>query len=162
MIAIRDGEPGTHWRNLTPDTWYQWVVYPGCCPVCLDLDGKLVSGDFPADLHPNCRCRRVPVRPGEWAPRPFQSFRAKVLAVRPSVWRVELLGISNLRLVKAGLATLEDLVAEDRVRDFAEVVRRRKLFDVAQLVAAGVPSGLAARAVATAKAAAAAAVKSGR
>ena len=56
MIRTIDGEPGTYWRNLTPDTSFQWEVFPGCCEVCLRLDRQLVSADFPRELHPNCRC----------------------------------------------------------------------------------------------------------
>jgi hypothetical protein len=161
MIRTIDGEPGTYWRNLTPDIWFQWEVFPDCCEVCLRLDRQLVPADFPAELHPNCRCTRTPIGPLERAPRPFRSFKEKALAVRPSEWRVELFGLSNLRLVKAGLVAMDDLLAEDRIRDFAEVVRRKKL-TVDQLVSAGVGPGLAERAVAMARAAAAAAVPAGR
>jgi hypothetical protein len=160
VIRTIDGEPGTHWVNFTADTWFQWNVWPGCCAVCLRLDGQLVSADFPQDLHPHCRCTRTPVGPLERAPRPFRSFREKALAVRPLVWRVELFGLMNLKLVKAGLVELDDLLAGDRVRDFGEVVRRQKL-TVEQLVAGGWSPRAAEGIVHRAKAAAAA-VPAGR
>jgi hypothetical protein len=63
-------------------------------------------------------------------------------------------------LVKAGLVELEDLLAEDGVRDFGEVIRRKKL-TVEQLVAGGRTLRTAEGIVARAKAAAAAAEPAG-
>jgi hypothetical protein len=161
MIRTIDGEPGEFLWNFTPDIWFQWNVWPGCCEVCLRLDGQLVSADFPEELHPHCRCTRTPVGPLEQAPRPCRSFRQKALAVRPSEWRVELFGVGNLKLVRAGLVTMDDLLADDRVRNFVEVVRRQKL-TVDQLVAAGIGRGLAEHAVAAAASGRAAAVPAGK
>ena len=124
MIRTIDGEPGTYWRNLTPDIYFQWEVFPGCCEVCLRLDRQIVSG-LPPRAAP-----ALPVHPdaGRHAgagAAAVPELQSEALAVRPSEWRVELFGLSNLRLVKAGLVEMDDLLAEDRVRDFAEVVRRR-------------------------------------
>jgi hypothetical protein len=63
----------------------------------------------------------------------------------PPAARAELVGVNNLRLLRAGLVTWDDPAGDDRVRDFAETVRSRQL-SVDQLVAAGIPRGLAVRA----------------
>src|SRR5690349_20213507 len=117
MILTRDGVPGEHWFNLTADVWWQWTVAPGCCELCLRLDAQLVR-DLKPPLHPRCRCEVTGVRPLEWAPRPFRSFQEKVLSIRGQ-WRVDLLGVSNLLLVKAGLVRLDELIAGERILDLA-------------------------------------------
>jgi hypothetical protein len=156
MILTRDGVPGEHWFNLTAEVWFQWEVAPGCCELCLRLDSQMVR-DLRPPLHEHCRCQVARVRPLEWSPRPFRSFREKALSIR-GAWRVDLFGLSNLLLVKAGVVTLDDLIAGDRILDFAEVVQRKKL-EVDQLVAARIHPAHAARAVAVARRRMAAAAK---
>ena len=154
--AVKDGEPGEVPFNLTSDVWFQWTVAPGCCELCLRLDSQLVRGLKPP-LHPHCRCEVVRVPPHTPAPRPFRSFREKVLSVR-SAWLVELLGVGRSVLVKAGLVKLEELIEGDRLLDLAEIAGKKKL-SVDQLVAAGVNPPVARKAVALARIRAAAAGK---
>src|SRR5262249_6174698 len=148
MILTRDGVPGEHWFNLTAEVWFQWEVFPGCCELCLRLDSQMVR-DLRPPLHQNCRCRVEPVRPLARAPRPFRSFREKALSIR-GAWRVDLFGLSNLLLGKAGVVAMDGLIAGDRILAFAEVVQRKKL-EVDPLVAARIPPAHAARAVAVSR-----------
>ena len=46
----------------------KWITGAGCCPLCDDLDGKIVplAGNFPGGkkgppLHPHCRCDIAPI-----------------------------------------------------------------------------------------------------
>jgi hypothetical protein len=158
MILTRDGVPGEHWFNLTPEIWWQWTVAPGCCELCLRLDAQMVRKLKPP-LHPRCRCEVVPVEPLHWAPRPFVAFRDKVVQAVCRKWGAGLFSRSVLRVVQGKLATLEEVIEGERILDLAEVVGKKKL-GAEQLVAAGVNPSVARRAVHLAKIRAAAASKS--
>lgn len=157
MILTRDGVPGEHWWNLTPDVWWQWTVAPGCCELCLRLDAQMVR-DLKPPLHPRCRCQVERVRPWEWAPRPFATFRDKVYQAIRGGWGADLFSLSTFLVVKAGLAKLDELIEGERILDLAEVVGKKKL-SVDQLVAAGLNPPVASKAVALAKVRAAAKAK---
>jgi hypothetical protein len=157
MIATKDGVPGEHWFNLTPDVWWQWTVAPGCGELCLRLDAQMVR-DLKPPLHPKCKCTVERVGPLHWAPRPFATFREKVrLAIRRG-WGADLFSLSSFLVVKAGLVKLDELIAGERILDLAEVVGKKKL-TVDQLVAAGINPPVASKAVGLARVRAAAAAK---
>ena len=157
MILTRDGVPGEHWFNLTPDVWWQWTVAPGCCELCLRLDAQMVRHLKPP-LHPRCRCTVERVEPLHWAPRPFVAFRDKVVQAVRRKWGADLFSPSVLRVVHGKLATLEEVIAGEWILDLAEVVGKKKL-GAEQLVAVGVNPSVARRAVNLAKIRAAAASK---
>jgi hypothetical protein len=157
MILTRDGVPGEHWFNLTPEIWWQWSVAPGCCELCLRLDAQMVRNLKPP-LHPRCKCTVDRVEPLHWSPRPFATFREKVrLAIRRG-WGADLFSLSAVLVVRAGLVTLDELIEGERILDLAEVVGKKKL-SVDQLVAAGIHPPVASKAVSLAKVRAAAAAK---
>lgn len=148
--GLRPGRPGERWRNMTSDTWWQLVSsLRAPCHVCLRLHGQLSPRPWPIPLHPHCECEQLAVRPGELAPiearTPVQTVRRLSAAAREG-----LLGADVMRLVGAGLVTLEDVVGTDEtgwlLLAFTELVRRHRL-SVDQLVAAGVGEAAARRAV---------------
>ena len=66
------GPPGTRWRNLTDDTWYQLVgSLRKPCAACLRLHGRVSPRPWPLPLHPHCECEQWEVAPGAEAPLLF-------------------------------------------------------------------------------------------
>jgi hypothetical protein len=143
------GRAGERWRNMTDDTWYQWVsslLKP--CAVCLRRHGRLFPR-LPERPHPNCQCDFLAVPPGREAPIEFRSAGELAAAMPvgghdPSGAR--LVGALNWLIRSAGLVSWEDLFDEaGDPRDFDDVVRRKGV-TLEQLRRAGVAEGVARRA----------------
>ena len=66
------GPPGTRWRNMTDDTWYQLVSsLRKPCAACLRLHGRVSPRPWPLPLHPHCECEQWEIAPGAEAPLVF-------------------------------------------------------------------------------------------
>jgi GNAT superfamily N-acetyltransferase len=77
-------------------------------------------------MHYGCRCIQREIEPGEKAPFDFVNYR-ELLKNMPHDQQVAAMGASNYKLLESGLVNWEDIVTENRVRDFREVVARNKL-----------------------------------
>ncbi len=86
------------------------------CGVCLQYHLK-ISASWPIPIHYNCRCIQKLIKPGQEAPQPFCDYR-KLLDSFDDSQKTAAIGASNYRLLKSGLATWEDIVSPNRVRDF--------------------------------------------
>ena len=140
------GPPGTRWRNLTDDTWYQWVssLWKPCA-VLPRRHGRLFPR-LPKRPHPHCKCEFLEVRPG---PRPRSS------SAPPAAWRRRCRSAARSRSSarstgwsgRRAWCSWDDLFNEcGDPRDFDQVVKRKGL-TVAQLIKAGIAEGVARRAV---------------
>src|SRR6516164_5070153 len=87
-------------------------------------------------MHYGCRCIQREIEPGEKAPFDFVNYR-ELLAKMPHDQQVAAMGASNYKLLESGLVQWEDIVSENRVRDFREVVARKRL-TVKEMTAHGV------------------------
>jgi hypothetical protein len=140
------GRPGERWRNMTDDTWYQWVsslLKP--CAVCLRRHGRLFPR-LPERPHPHCQCDFLAVPPGREAPIEFRSA-GELAAAMPVGGQVELVGALDWLIRSAGLVSWDDLFdGNGDPRDFEDVVRRKGL-TLEQLLRAGIAEGVARRSV---------------
>jgi hypothetical protein len=144
---VYTGPAGTVFTNRTARVHWQFAAdLDRVCGDCLELHTWVRSQPWPIPTHRGCRCRSVPIGPGEDAPSPFVN-RRQLIEGWPYDRQAVAVGRPNLSLLRAGLASWDDLVTEDRVRELWEVVRRRGL-TLTQLRAAGVPRFQAQRAVA--------------
>ena len=143
---IISGEPGTVWRNDTDRVAYQFTAaLINTCGVCLQYHLK-IARNWPIPIHYNCRCIQTLIKPGQEAREPFVDYRKLLDAMAPEQ-QAAAIGASNYRLLKSGLASWEDIVSPNRVRDFREVVAKKKL-TVDQMVRHGVSRYQAERAYA--------------
>src|SRR5579885_3470214 len=121
--TIIAGEPGTTWKNDTDRPWYQFrASLINTCGVCLQYHLQLARF-WPIPLHPGCRCRQVPVKPGTVAPEPFADFRKILDGMAPSQ-QAAAIGRSCYRLLKAGIVPWDEIVTAARVRSLREIVSR--------------------------------------
>ena len=134
--VIISGDAGTTWQNDTGKARYQFVAAPiNTCGTCLQYHLK-IGINWPIPIHYNCRCHQILIPPGESAPHSFCDYR-ELLDKMSEADQAAAIGASNYRLLKSGLASWEDIVTKNRVRDFREVVARKKL-TVAEMVKHGV------------------------
>ncbi len=134
--VIISGEAGETWTNDTDRVRYQFIAaLNNTCGVCLQYHLK-ISAAWPIPIHYNCRCIQRQIKPGAKAPQPFCDYRKLLDAMNPAD-QAAAIGASNYRLLKSGLAKWEDIVTPNRVRDFREVVARKRLI-VDQMVKHGV------------------------
>ena len=133
---IISGDAGTTWQNDTGKARYQFVAaLINTCGVCLQYHLK-IGNNWPIPIHYNCRCIQILVKPGKSAPHPFCDYR-ELLDKMSEADQAAAIGASNYRLLKSGLANWDDIVTKNRVRDFREVVAKKKL-TVAEMVKHGV------------------------
>jgi hypothetical protein len=133
---IYSGDAGTRFTNETGRVLYQFIAaLQNTCGLCLQYHLK-ISAAWPIPMHYGCRCIQRMVKPGQQAQHEFCDYR-KLLDAMPEHDKAAAIGASNYRLLKSGLATWEDIVTPNRVRDFREVVAKKKL-TVKQMVAHGV------------------------
>jgi hypothetical protein len=134
--VIFNGEPGTRWVNDTSKVQFQFVAsLRNTCGACLQY--HLAIGPYwPIPIHPNCRCRQVPVAVGTDAPHPFVDFQ-KVLARMPHDQQVKAIGAANYKLLQAGVVSWREIVTQFRVRTLREVIALNKV-SVASALKAGV------------------------
>jgi hypothetical protein len=134
--VIISGDPGTRWTNDTPRVKYQFIAaLNNTCGVCLQYHLK-ISTAWPIPIHYGCRCIQRAIKPGGQALHDFCDYR-KLLDGMSEAEKTAAIGKSNYRLLKSGLATWDDIVTPSRVRDFREVVAKKKL-TVDQMVKHGV------------------------
>jgi hypothetical protein len=123
---IYDGEAGTRFTNETGKVLYQFIAaLNNTCGVCLQYHLK-ISAAWPIPIHYGCRCIQRMIKPGQQAQHDFCDYR-KLLDEMPEHDKAAAVGPSNYRLLKSGLAQWEDIVTPNRVRDFREVVAKKKL-----------------------------------
>lgn len=147
--GLSPGAPGAVWRNHTSWTWFQWVSsLRKPCRTCIRRHGRL----FPRSqgkAHPACQCSELPVPPGAAAPLAGAS-PATVFGRIPAPGQIDLVGQDVHRLYRAGLVKVTDLVGTPEhpwpLPTLAQLAASKRL-TAAQLVAAGVDAGAAARAV---------------
>lgn len=96
---------------------------------------------WPLGLHHGCRCRQVPVKPGQVAPHPFIDYQKEVKALAPDQ-QAAVMGRSLFRLWDKGVIRWEDAVTPSRVRSLQEVVGRQRL-SIKTLIKAGVRPDIA-------------------
>jgi hypothetical protein len=113
------------------------------CGVCLQYHTK-IGYRWPIPIHHGCQCIQRRVNPGERALLPFCDFRVLLDAMDQSQQDAAL-GDENRQLLRAGLATWEDIVTRNLVREFHEVMDQ-KCLTVDQMVARGVDRVIAERA----------------
>jgi hypothetical protein len=123
---IISGEAGKTWENNTERVRYQFIAaLQNTCGVCLQYHLK-IGNSWPIPIHYNCRCIARMIKPGAKAPYPFCNYR-ELLDGFDDSQKAAAIGASNYRLLKSGLATWEDIVTPNRVRDFREVVAKKRL-----------------------------------
>jgi hypothetical protein len=123
---IYSGDAGTRFTNDTGKVLYQFIAaLQNTCGVCLQYHLKISRG-WPIPIHYNCRCIQRLVKPGADAPHEFVDYR-KLLDGFDESQKTAAIGASNYRLLKSGLATWDDIVTPNRVRDFREVVAKKRL-----------------------------------
>ena len=133
---IISGDAGTVWQNDTGKAKYQFhCAFINTCGFCLQYHLK-ISANWPIPLHFQCKCGQTLISPGQKAPEPFCNYR-ELLDNMSDADKTAAIGASSYRLLKSGLATWEDIVTPNRVRDFREVVAKKKL-TVKQMVDHGV------------------------
>jgi hypothetical protein len=133
---IYSGDAGTRFTNETGRVLYQFIAaLQNTCGLCLQYHLK-ISAAWPIPMHWGCRCIQRMIKPGQEAPHEFCDYRA-LLDAMPEHDKAAAIGASNYRLLKSGLAKWEDIVTANRVRDFREVVAKKRL-TVKQMVAHGV------------------------
>jgi hypothetical protein len=133
---IYDGKAGTRFVNDTGKVLYQFIAsLHNTCALCLQYHLK-ISFAWPIPMHYGCRCIQREIEPGEKAPFDFANYR-ELLAKMPHDQQVAAMGASNYKLLESGLVQWEDIVSENRVRDFREVVARKRL-TVKEMTAHGV------------------------
>ena len=133
---IYSGDAGTRFTNETGRVLYQFIAaLNNTCGVCLQYHLK-ISAAWPIPMHYGCRCIQRMIKPGQQAQHDFVDYR-KLLDAMPEHDKAAAIGASNYRLLKSGLAKWEDIVTPNRVRDFREVVAKKKL-TVKQMVDHGV------------------------
>lgn len=124
---IISGDPGTTWTNDTERVYYQFIAaLNNTCGVCLQYHLKVSDGAWPIPIHYGCRCIQRQIKPGQTAGKPFCDYR-EVLDKMPQEEKRAAIGASNYKLLKSGLATWEDIITSSRVRDFREVVAKKRL-----------------------------------
>jgi hypothetical protein len=134
--VIISGDAGTVWTNDTERVRYQFIAaLNNTCGVCLQYHLK-ISASWPIPIHHNCRCIQRMIKPGQKAPHPFCDYRELLDQMSPAD-QAAAVGASCYRLLKAGVIKWEDVVTPNRVRDFREVVARKRL-TVDQMVRHGV------------------------
>lgn len=142
--VIINGDPGTTWTNDTEKARYQFIAaLQNTCGFCLQYHLK-ISAAWPIPMHYGCRCIQRAIKPGQDAPHPFCDYR-ELLDKMPQSEKAAAIGASNYKLLKSGLATWDDIVTPSRVRDFREVVAKKRL-TVDQMVKHGVKPAEADRA----------------
>jgi hypothetical protein len=133
---IYDGNAGTRFVNDTGKVLYQFIAsLHNTCALCLQYHLK-ISFAWPIPMHYGCRCIQREIEPGEKAPYDFVNYR-ELLKKMPHDQQVAAMGASNYKLLESGLVQWEDIVTENRVRDFREVVARKRL-TVKEMTAHGV------------------------
>ena len=142
--VIINGDPGTTWTNDTEKVRYQFIAsLNNTCGLCLQYHLK-ISAAWPIPIHYGCRCIQRAIKPGQTAQHPFCDYR-ELLDKMPQAEKRAAIGASNYKLLQSGLATWEDIVTPSRVRDFREVVAKKRL-TVDQMVKHGVKPAEAKRA----------------
>ncbi len=133
---IISGDPGTTWTNDTGKARYQFIcLMINTCGFCLQYHLK-ISQSWGIPLHFECHCMQRMIKPEQQAPYPFCDYRELLDKMPPDQQRAAI-GASSYKLLKSGLATWEDIVTPSRVRDFREVVAKKRL-TVDQMVKHGV------------------------
>jgi hypothetical protein len=133
---IFDGPAGTRYTNTTQQVLYQFIAsLVNTCGLCLQYHLK-ISRAWPIPMHYGCRCIQRAIKPGAEAPHEFTDYR-ELLRNMPHDQQVAAIGASNYAMLKSGLVKWEDIVTENRVRDFREVVANKRL-TVKELTSHGV------------------------
>ena len=124
---IISGDAGTTWTNDTEKVYYQFVCsLINTCGFCLQYHLKIAKPGR-SRCTSKCRCSAVQrSTPGQKAPEAVRDYRKLLDGMSPAD-QAAAIGASNYRLLKSGLATWEDIVTPNRVRDFREVVARKRL-----------------------------------
>ena len=89
------GRPGTRWRNMTDDIWYQLVSsLRKPCAACLRRHARISPRPWGIPFHPHCECEQLEVPPGALAPIEFRDAGGLAEAM-PVGGQVELVGALN-------------------------------------------------------------------
>jgi hypothetical protein len=134
-------DPGTRWVNPTSTTWYQLLSsLRRPCRACIVRHGAVSPRPWDIPFHPHCECAQLAVPPGKTAPIDGRTPAGVVRQITTG-GQEQLLDVDTVRIIQAGLVTLEDAVGADdwRILDFAALVAAHGLTR-AQLEDAGVPS----------------------
>lgn len=139
--VIYTGDPGTTWVNDTNRVQYQFICsFVNSCGICIQYSMQ-IGAPWPIPLHFSCRCQQRAIRVGAAAPNPFADFR-QIIDDLPPDQRGKVVGVSNLKLLDAGVVKWSDVVTGSRIRDLREVVDRHSL-SVKTLVGAGLKPSIA-------------------
>lgn len=139
-IEIHSGEAGETYTNPTGRVLFQLIVsWTNSCGVCCQFDHQ-VGPHWPIPFHRNCRCRQIPIYPGQES-RPFVDFMDKIGDL-DHAQQGRVVGRSNLIMIENGLVKWEDVVTKRRIRDFREVVANQDL-TIKEMVNVGVDPRLA-------------------
>jgi hypothetical protein len=134
--VIHRGEPGTFWTNDTGKVQYQFIAaLDATCGCCLQYHTAISSG-WPIPIHNGCMCIQRAVKQRQVAPNAFCDFHA-LLDRMDDAGKHAAVGRPNYALLSSGLATWGDIVTPNRVREFHEVMDRKRL-TVDQMVMHGV------------------------
>ena len=135
---------GETWENTSDKVVWQWhCSFVRSCAFCIEMHTAISFEPWPIPAHPNCMCFQIEIFPGEKA-EPFADF-PDFISRLPKDVREQAAGISVAILVKAGVIKWADVIAKDRVRTLAEIVRNKRL-TVDAMVRAGVQRHIAERA----------------
>lgn len=139
------GEPGERWTNDTGKMRYQLrVSFANSCGQCIQYAGQ-ISTYWNVPFHRNCNCTNVPVPPGGTS-QPFVDYWKEVMDLDPAQ-QARVVGRAALTLIEKKVISWDDVVRRSRIRTLAEVAAEKRL-TVPQMVKAGVPEGVARKAVA--------------
>jgi hypothetical protein len=133
---IISGEAGKRWTNDTDKVKYQYIAaLTDTCGVCLQYHLK-ISAAWPIPIHEGCRCIQRMIKPGQVALHAFCDFR-DLLCKMDQAGKHASIGAPSYALLESGLVRWEDIVTPNRVREFHEVVARKR-FTVEQMISHGV------------------------
>ena len=133
--GISIGPPGEVFINNGGRALYQLI--PGLhkdSAVCFQY-ATCLGPFWPIPFCEGCNCRQAAIAPGTRS-MPFVDYTEEFAKLSEDQKHVAL-GAGNWTLLKSGLATWPDMVTTSRVREFHEVMDRKKL-SVPQMIAAGV------------------------
>jgi hypothetical protein len=138
------GKPGESWTNHGQKVQFQLSVkFANSCAACIQYANQ-IGKHWPLPFHRGCNCTQVPIAPGQSA-EPFLDFMKEIGKLPPHQQAVAI-GRSNWALITSGKAAFSDVVTPTRVRDFREVVDRKRL-KLPDLLAAGVSKARASKAL---------------
>lgn len=139
MTIVWPGVPGETFHNSTEKILYQLVCsLVNTCGACMQY--HLAIAKWWSPFHRGCNCRSVPIYPDKTS-APYEDFR-EIIDGLPEDQQKKVVGMSNLKLIEAGVVDWEDVVTPTRVKLFREVVSTKQL-TVLDMTDAGVKKYIA-------------------